>query len=144
MIIIYYLYILAPFAALFALGYFPTAFLGRLLTKRRLVEQTDVWAPVTGVLGTVTGFLFSGLSGFDRFALAPDHVRMSWQTSGSAFAFELWQALFSGAVCALVLSVITRVWPRLAQSRRLTTVVAALVISFIDFSFWPFFFSPFL
>ncbi len=141
---VYYLYILAPFAALFTLGYFPTALLGRLLTKRRLVEQTDVWAPVTGVLGTVAGFLFSGLSGFDRFALAPDHVRVTWQTSGSAFVLELWQALFSGAVCAVVLLVITRVWPRLAQNQRITTGVAALVISFIDFSLWPLFISPLL
>jgi hypothetical protein len=144
MIIIFYLPILAVFAALFALGYFPAALLGRLLTKRRPVEHTDAWAPVAGVLGIAIGFLFSGLTGFDRFALAPDHVRMTWQNSGSAFVYELWQVPLSGAVSALALFVIARRWPRLAQNQRLTNGLVALVISFINFSFWPVFLSPFL
>jgi len=144
MTIIYYLYILAPFAALFALGYFSVALLGRLLTKRRLVEPTDAWAPVAGVLGTVIGFLFFGLNEYDRFALVPEHVRMAWRSSGLAYSYEMGQALFSGAVCALVLVIGARFLPRLAQNSRITTPVAALLISFIDFSFWPVFLSPFL
>ena len=65
MTIIYYLYVVAPFAALFALGYFIVALLGRLLTKRRHVEAAD--------------------------ALAPDPVRLTWQTSGLAYAYEMMQ-----------------------------------------------------
>jgi hypothetical protein len=144
MTIIYYLYILAPFAALFALGYFPVVLLDRLLAKRRLVESADAWAPFAGTLGTVVGFLFYGLNEYDRFGLAPDHVRMAWQNSGSAYFYEMGQALFSGAVCALVLVVIARFLPRLSQNSRIATPVAALLISFIDFSFWPVFLSPFL
>jgi hypothetical protein len=144
MTIIYYLYLVAPFAALFALGYFPVALLGRLLANRRLAEAADAWAPFTGALGNVVGFLFFGLNKYDRFALAPDHVRLTWQTSGLAYSYEMVQALFSGAVCALILVVIGRFLPSFSQNSRITTPVAALLISFIDFSFWPLFLSPFL
>jgi hypothetical protein len=58
MIILFYLYVLAPFAALFAVGYFPVALLGRLLTKRRLLEVADASAPFAGTLGTVIDFAF--------------------------------------------------------------------------------------
>jgi hypothetical protein len=144
MIIIYYLSILAPFGALFALGYFPVVLPGRRLTKRQLFGVGDAWAPIAGVLGTVVGFLFYGLNNYDRFALAPDHVRMAWQNSGMAYVYEMGQALFSGVLCAVVLLVAARFLPRLAQNPRLTTPVAALLISFIDFSLWPVFLSPFL
>ncbi len=144
MIILFYLPLLALLGALFALGYFPVVVPGRWLMKRRLTEASDAWAPLGGVIGTVAGFLFAGLGGFDRFALAPDHVRVTWRDSGSAFAFELWQPLFGGAVCAVTLLIIACVWPRLAESQRATTGVAALVVSIASFSFWPVIISPFL
>ena len=144
MTILFYLPILALLGALFALGYFPMVMPARWLMKRRLTESADAWAPLGGVIGIVAGFLFAGLSGFDRFALAPDHVRVTWRDSGSAFAFELWQPLFGGAVCALVLLMIARVWPRLAETQRATTGVTALLVSIASFSLWPVIISPFL
>ena len=144
MILLFYLPILTLFAVLFALGYLPVAMLARLLTKRRLAEETDAWAALAGVIGVVAGFLFAGLSGFDRFALAPESVRMDWQNSGSAFVYEMWQIPFSGAVSALVIFAITRRWPGAARNQRLTKALAALVISFVDFSLWPILFPPLL
>ena len=144
MILLFYLPILALLGALFALGYFPVVVPGRWLMKRRLTEAADAWAPLGGVIGTVAGFLLAGLDGFDRFALAPDHVRATWRDSGSAFAFELWQPLFSGAVCAVALLMIARVWPRLAENQRATTGVTALLVSIASFSLWPVIVSPFL
>jgi len=144
MTILFYLPILALLGALFALGYFPMVMPARWLMKRRLTESADAWAPLGGVIGIVAGFLFAGLSGFDRFALAPDHVRLTWRDSGSAFAFELWQPLFGGAVCALVLLMIARVWPHLAENQRAITGVTALLVSIASFSLWPVIISPFL
>jgi len=144
MIILFYLPILMLLGALFALGYFPVVVPGRWLMKRRLTEAADAWAPLGGVIGTVTGFLFAGLGGFDRFALAPDHVRVTWRDSGSAMAFELLQPLFGGAVCAVTLLIIARIWPRLAENQRATTGATALLVSIASFSFWPVILSPFL
>jgi hypothetical protein len=144
MILLFYLPILALLGALFALGYFPVVVPGRWLMKRRLTEAADAWAPLGGVIGTVAGFLLAGLDGFDRFALAPDYVRATWRDSGSAFAFELWQPLFSGAVCAVALLMIARVWPRLAENQRATTGVTALLVSIASFSLWPVILSPLL
>jgi len=144
MIILFYLPLLALLGALFALGYFPVVLLGRLLMKRRLTEAADAWAPLGGVSGTVAGFLVAGLGAFDRFALAPDPVRVTWRDSGSAFAFELWQPLFGGALCAVTLLVLARIWPRLAENQRAATGAIALLVSLASFSFWPVILSPFL
>ena len=144
MIILFYLPILGLLGALFALGYFPVVVPGRWIMKRRPTEAADAWAPLGGVIGTVAGFLLAGLDGFDRFALAPDHVRVTWRDSVSAFAFELWQPLFGGAVCAVALLMIARVWPRLAENQRATTGATAFLVSIASFSLWPVILSPLL
>jgi len=144
MTILFYLPLLALLGALFAFGLFPVLVPGRWLMKRRLTETADAWAPLGGVIGTAAGYLFVGLDGFDRFALAPDYVRATWQTSGSAFAFELGQPLFAGAVCAVALLIVGRVWPRLAENQRATTGAAALLVSIASLWLWPVILSPFL
>lgn len=75
MVILYYFTLIAPFMTLFAMGYLPVAWFGRMFMKRRIVEADDAWAALAGTVGTVVGFLFFGLTNLDRFALAPDHVR---------------------------------------------------------------------
>lgn len=144
MTILYYLTILLPFAALFAVGYFPVRFLGRLLAEQRAIGSPDILAPLAGAVGTAVAFLFAGVSGYDRFALAPDRVRNAWMNSGLSFPFELAQSLFSGVVCAVVVVLIARSWPHLMDRLRLVTPLAAFVISAVDFSLWPVLFSPFV
>jgi hypothetical protein len=144
MIILYYLYLLLPFAALFALGYFPIVLLARQWAGGRPVGGPDLFAPVTGAAGTAVGFLFVSLNEFDRFALAPDRVRAAWMHSGLAFPYELAQSLFSGVVCAVVLLLIARFGPSACQRARITSPVMALLISIVDFSFWPVLCSPFI
>jgi len=141
MVILYYLYLLAPFVALFALGYFPVVWLGRLLTKQRPIEPGDRYAPFTGMLGTMVGFLYFGLRGIDRFAMVPEQVRAVWQSAG--FALEIVQPLVSGGLCALSLLLLTRWIPALGQSRA-TSPVLALLVSFLNFACWTVLVSPFL
>jgi len=143
-IILYYLYLLLPFAALFALGYFPIVLLARQWAGGRPVGAPDLLAPVTGAAGTAVGFLFAGLNEFDRFALAPDRVRTTWMHSGLAFPYELAQSLFSGVVSAVAVLLIARFGPGVCQRARITTPVMALLISIVDFSFWPVLCSPFI
>jgi hypothetical protein len=144
MIILYYFTLIAPFMALFAVGYQPVVWLGRMFMKRRIVEAADAWAALAGTAGTVVGFLFFGLTNLDRFALAPDFVRAEWQGSGSAFLYELLQSLFSGAVSALVLMLLARFRPCLCQNARLANALVALAVSFVTFSLWPVLCAPFL
>ncbi len=144
MIILYYLYLLLPFAALFALGYFPIVLLARQWASGRPVGATDLLAPVTGAAGTAVGFLFAGLNEFDRFALAPDRVRTAWMHSGLAFPYELAQSLFSGIVSAVAVLLIARFGPGVCKRARITAPVMALLISIVDFSFWPVLCSPFI
>jgi hypothetical protein len=142
MTIIYYLVLIAPLIVLFAVSYFPLVLLGRLLTKRELLGPADAYAPFAGALGTALAFLVFGLLGFDRFGLVSEHVRTAWQSSG--YIYEMVQGLFSGGVCALLLVIVAASVPRLAQRPRVTAAVAAVLVSFITFSFWPILFSPFV
>ncbi len=144
MIILYYLYLLLPFATLFALGYFPVVLLGRQWTGGRPVRAQDFFAPVASASGTAVSFLFARLCEYDRFALAPDRVRTAWMNSGLAFPYELAQSLFSGVVCAVVVLLIARFGPGACQRARITAPVMALLISIVDFSFWPVLCSPFI
>lgn len=144
MVVFYYFTLIAPFMALFAMGYLPVAWFGRMFMKRRVVEGADAWAALAGTVGTVVGFLFFGLNNLDRFALAPDHVRMEWQTSGAAFLYELLQSPFSGTVSALVLLLLARFRPQLCENARLANALVALAVSFITFSLWPVLCAPFL
>ncbi len=142
MVIFHYLYILMPFAASFALGYFPVRLFGRRLTKGAAMGKADTLAPLTGAAGTAVGFLFAGMSGCDRFALAPDRVRDAWMNSGQAFAFDLAQPLFSGALCAVVGILLLRVSPRCAEGLGLEIPLAGFLISIADFLLWPVIFGP--
>jgi hypothetical protein len=144
MVILYYLNLLLPFVALFALGYFPIVLLGRRWAGGRPVGTPDVLAPVTAAVGTAVGFLFAGLDGYDRFALAPERVRSAWMYSGQSFLYELAQSLFSGVVCAVVVLMIARLGPGVCQRARITAPVLALLISAVDFSLWPVLCSPFI
>ena len=142
MTFIYYLILIAPLAVLFALGYFPVVLMGRLITKRKLFGLADACAPFAGALGTALAFLFFGLLGFDRFAFASEHVRTAWQSSG--FIYEMAQGLFSGAVCAIIVTVAGRFIPKFAERPKILTSVVAVLVAFIAFSFWPVLFSPFV
>ena len=144
MTVLFYLNILLPFAALFALGYFPIVLCGRRWARGRSVGTPDVLAPLAGAAGTAVGYLVVGLYGFDRFALAPELVRAAWMHSGLAFPYELGQSLFSGVTCAVVVLLIARFGPSVCQRARIIAPVMALVISTVDFSLWPALCSPFI
>jgi hypothetical protein len=144
MTILFYLNILLPFAALFALGYFPTVLLGRQWAGDRPVGIPDVFAPIVGAAGTAVGYLFVRLYEFDRFVLAPERVRAAWMSSGLSFLYELAQSLFSGVVCGLVVLLIARFVPSVCRRASITAPVMALLISIVDFSFWPVLCSPFI
>ena len=144
MTIVFYLNILLPFAALFAVGYFPVRLLARILAEQPGIGSPDILAPLAGAVGTAVGFLVVGVSGYDRFALAPDRVRNAWMSSGLSFPFELAQSLFSGLVCAVVVVSLNRLLPDPARRMRILTPVAALAISAVNFACWPVLLSPWL
>jgi len=144
MAILFYLNILVPFAACFALGYFPVVLAGRRWAGGQPVGTPDVLAPCAAALGTAVSFLFAGLSGCDRFALASERVRQARVYSGLSFRYELAQALFSGLVCAVVVVLFARFWPRLMHRLRIVTPLAVFLISAVDFMLWPLLVSPFV
>lgn len=144
MVIFFYLPILLLLAAGFALGYLPARLLGRRTNQGPFWGNSDTFAVLASAAGTAAGFLFAGVSGFDRFALAPERVRDVWMNSGQAFVFELAQPIFSGVVCALVVILLGRFSPRwVARSGRVPPL-AGLLISFADFLLWPVIFGPFV
>ena len=142
MTLIFYLITAAPLVVLFAAGYFPLVLVGRWLAKRQAFVVADAFAPFAGFLGTALAFLFFGLLGLDRFAFVSEHVRTAWETSG--YLYEMVQGLFSGSLCAVSLVIMETSVPRLAQKPKVTTPVAAALISFVTFSLWPILFSPFV
>ena len=144
MVVLYYLPILLFLAASFALGYLPVRLLGRPLTPSVGWGNADTLAALAGAAGTAVGFLFAGVTGYDRFALAPDRVRDSWMNSGQSFMFELAQPIFSGALCAVVVILIVRFAPRWVARLGRVIPLAGLLISFADFLLWPVIFGPFV
>jgi len=144
MVILYFLPILLFLAASFALGYLPVRLLGRLLFKGVTLGNADTLAALASAAGTAAGFLFAGVTGFDRFALAPDRVRDAWMYSGQAFVFELAQPIFSGALCGVVVILIGRFSPRWVARLGMVTPLAGLLISFADFLLWPVVLGPFV
>jgi hypothetical protein len=141
---LFYWRMLVPLVALFALGYFPIVLAARRWAGGRPIGIPDVLAPLAGAGGTVMGFLFAGVTAYDRFAFAPSRVRNAWMNSGLSSPYELAQSLFSGLVCAVVVVLIARFWPRLMERLRGAIPLAASLISAVGFSLWPVLFSPFV
>jgi hypothetical protein len=144
MVILYFLPILLFLAASFALGYFPVRLLGRLLVKGVAPGNADILAALASSAGTAVGFFFAGLTGYDRFALAPDRVRDAWMNSGQSFVFELAQPMFSGALCAVVVILLVRRSPCWVERLGMVTPLAGFLISFAGFLLWPVLFGPFV
>jgi len=141
------LYFLPPFlllAASFALGHLPVRLLARWLSKGVALPDADALPALAGAMGTALGFLFAGMTGYDRFALAPERVRDAWMNSGQAFLFELAQPVFSGALCAGVVLCGGRISPNWHARLGMVSPLAALLISFVDFLLWPVLFGPFV
>jgi hypothetical protein len=142
--VLYYVYLLLPFAALFALGYLPVLAVALRLAGGRSLGTPDLLAPVAGAAGTAVGFLVAGLGGYDRFALAPERVRNAWMYSGVAHGYEMLQSLFSGVMCAVAVALIARFGPSACPRSRITPPAMALVIALVAFAFWPVLCSPFI
>jgi len=144
MAILFYLPILLFLAASFALGYLPIRGLGRWLKPSVPLGNADTFAALASVVGTAVGFLFAGMTGYDRFAPAPERVRDVWMNSGQAFAFELAQPVFSGALCAVVVVLIVRFSPRWIPRLGRVIPLAGFLISFAVFLLWPVLLGPFV
>lgn len=139
MVVLFYLPILLLFVASFGLGYVPVRLLGRLAIKSPAMGNTDTLAALAGAVGTTVGLLFEDASGYDRFAWAPERVREAWD-----FVYEFAQPILSGALCAFVVVLIVRFWPRWIPRLVMLTPLAGLSISFAVFLLWPVLFGPFV
>lgn len=136
------LLILLSLAASFALGFLTVRLLGRRLVKEVTLGDAVNLGALSSAAGTAAGFLWAEVTGFDRFALAPDRVRDAWMYSGRSFILELAQPVFSGALCAVVVILIARYSPRWVARLGIVTPLAGLLISFADFLLWPAIFGP--
>lgn len=144
MMILFYLPLLLFLAASFALGYFPVRLLGRLLVRSVAMGNADTLAPLAGAAGTAAGFLWTGMGGLNRLALASDRVQSAWAASGQSFLFELAQPVFSGVLCGLAVVLLNRLSPPWAGRLSPMTPLAAFLVSLAVFLVWPAILGPFI